>query len=58
MARIKEVLELIKRRYTQVKGVAPRATKKVTPAVAREGARKTDRTRGTEIIRAVFPNKP
>jgi hypothetical protein len=58
MARIKEVLELIRQRYAQAKGTAPRATKKDAPAVRHEDAPKTDRTRGTEIIRAVFPNKP
>jgi hypothetical protein len=58
MARIKEVLVLIRQRYVQTKGAAPRATKKDAPAVRHDDAQKTDRTRGTEIIRAVFPNKP
>lgn len=58
MASIKEVLELIRQRYAQAKGAAPRASKKDAPAVRHEDAQKTDGKRGIEIIRAVFPNKP
>jgi hypothetical protein len=57
MARIKEVIELIRQCYAQAKDVATRATMKDSPTVGHADAQKTDGTRGIEIIRAVFPNE-
>jgi hypothetical protein len=57
MARIKEVIELIRQCYAQAKDVATRATMKDSPTVGRTDAQKTDGTRGIEIIRAVFPKE-
>ena len=56
MARIKEVIELVKQCYAQAKSAAICATGKDPPAIGHADAQKTDGTRGIEIIRAVFPN--
>jgi hypothetical protein len=57
MARIKKVLELVRRCCAQAKGAAIRSTKKDLPASEHADGQKSDATRGIEIIRAVFPNK-
>ena len=57
MARIKKVLELVRRCCAQAKGAAIRSTKRDPPASEYADAQKSDATRGIEIIRAVFPNK-
>jgi hypothetical protein len=52
MPRIKQVLEIVRRRYAKARGVR---TKKGAPSDISKNAGKSAAPRGIEITRAVFP---